>query len=382
MIDLGTVSKREKLKPQREPYWQKLARGQYLGFRPSKIGKGGTWIARYYDPDTRRNDVHSLGDFGNMPANERFTAASKAAREWFDHRSGGGSNESLTVRQVCERFAASHPSAEASLKRFVYDDPIAKVLIRKLTARHVGDWRKRMEGRPAQVSKRKDGSTTTRERAVSSVNRDMTPFRAALNEALIHGDVLTSKAWKAALKPTTTTTRRNLYLDRDQRRALLAALPADAATLCKALCLLPLRPGAIAALKVKDFDARTGELVIHTDKAGAGRKLILPHEAAELFRAHARSKTPLAHVFTRADGTAWNKDAWKHPIKDAAQAAGLPSETTAYTLRHSTITDLVTDGLDLSTVAKVSGTSVRMIEQHYSHLQGKLAQAALARLAL
>ena len=50
-MDLGTVRDRDKLKPQREPYWQKLATGQYLGYRPSKIGKGGTWIARYYDAD-------------------------------------------------------------------------------------------------------------------------------------------------------------------------------------------------------------------------------------------------------------------------------------------------------------------------------------------
>jgi site-specific recombinase XerD len=87
-------------------------------------------------------------------------------------------------------------------------------------------------------------------------------------------------------------------------------------------------------------------------------------------------------LFARADGKPWDKDSWKGPNKDSARAAGLPEATTAYTLRHSTITDLVQGGLDLLTIAQVSGTSVAMIEKHYGHLQRKRAAEALAALAL
>ena len=78
----------------------------------------------------------------------------------------------------------------------------------------------------------------------------------------------------------------------------------------------------------------------------------------------------------------WNKDAWKWPVKAAAAAADLPPDTTAYTMRQSVISDLVHDGLDLLTVAQISGTSVAMIERHYGHLRGEIAAEALARLAL
>jgi site-specific recombinase XerD len=64
------------------------------------------------------------------------------------------------------------------------------------------------------------------------------------------------------------------------------------------------------------------------------------------------------------------------------QVAELPAETTAYTLRHSVISDLVHGGLDLLTVAQISGTSVAMIEKHYGHLRSDVAAEALARLAL
>lgn len=381
-MDLGTVRDREKLKPQREPYWQKLAKGQYLGYRPSTVGKGGSWIARFYDPDTRKKDLHSLGDFGHLAPNERFTAASAEARDWFTHRAGGGTAEVPTVRQVCERYAGEKPDAAKRFPRYVYNDPIAKVKLHKLTDRHVREWRKRLEAMPALVSRSKKGEAVTRARTVSSVNRDMVPFRAALNMAYDRGDVLTNRAWRGALKPTETKSRRNLYLDRGQRRALLNVLPEDAAAFCHGMCLLPLRPGALAALQVRDFDPRNGELLVGTDKAGRGRKLIMPAETAKLFKTLAKGKLPGTYLFTSADGKPWNKDTWKKPIKDGVLAAGLPATASAYTLRHSTITDLVIDGLDLLTVAQVSGTSVKMIEQHYGHLQREHAKQALAKLAL
>ena len=69
-------------------------------------------------------------------------------------------------------------------------------------------------------------------------------------------------------------------------------------------------------------------------------------------------------------------------MRAAAKAAGLSDDITAYAMRHSTITDLVTGGLDLLTVAQISGTSVAMIEKHFGHLRVGHAAGALAALAL
>jgi integrase len=84
----------------------------------------------------------------------------------------------------------------------------------------------------------------------------------------------------------------------------------------------------------------------------------------------------------RANGEPWDKNSWKWPIAAAAKAAKLPDGVTAYTLRHSTITDLVAGGLPLLTVAQISGTSAEMIERHYGHLARTAATEALAGLAL
>lgn len=88
---------------------------------------------------------------------------------------------------------------------------------------------------------------------------------------------------------------------------------------------------------------------------------------------------PTAPLLARADGSAWNKDAWKYPIKDAVIAAELPAAATAYALRHSTITDLIAlHRLDTLTVAQLSGASLLMIEKHYGHLLREHAAKALA----
>lgn len=409
MPDLRTVKTRDKLKPNasKEPHWQALSAGRYLGYRPSTAGGHGSWVARFNDVSTGRKPSKSLGDFGTMPPGDRYDAAKEAAEAWFRHLSLGGSTEDLTVGQACAKYAgdpdpagpATNAASQDEAKRFrryLYADPIARIPLSKLREQHVKDWRQKLEAMPAIVSSRKAGGPrakpgtegaarvhVTRKRSPATINRDMVCLRAALNAALRRGEVATALAWQNALEPISAAdNRREVYLSREQRRALLAALPVDAAAFCRGLCLLPLRPGALAALSAGSFDKRAGTLRISQDKAKAGRALLLPAQTAALLREQAQDKLPAAHLFTRSNGEAWNKDAWKGPIREAASKAQLPVGTTAYALRHSTITDLVVTGIPLLTVAQLAGTSVRMIEKHYGHLTQDAARDALAGLAL
>ena len=48
-IRLDAVSAREKLKPRRDPYWQRVTKGCYLGFRRMSSESQGTWLARARD---------------------------------------------------------------------------------------------------------------------------------------------------------------------------------------------------------------------------------------------------------------------------------------------------------------------------------------------
>lgn len=384
-LDLSKVGERERLKAQREPHWQRLRAGCFLGFRPSKRGGKGTWIARAYDEDSGKYRVKSLGDFGTLPGNEMFAAAKREAEAIAELVETGGEvrAEMETVADACREYAESRPEAGHRFRRYVYDDPIAKVKLSKLRRRHMKEWRERLGQRPALVSRRKKGEAVLRPRAPSTVNRDMAVVRAALAKVLPPGAPNSEAAWQEALRATPNANgRRTLYLDRNQRRSLLAKTDEEAAPFVRALCLLPLRPGALAALLVGDFDKRTSELTIGKDKTGRPRRIQLPRGAAELFADQSANKLPSAPLFMRANGKAWDKNSWKLPITIAVNAAKLPSGATAYTLRHSTITDLVSAGLPLLTIAQISGTSAEMIERHYGHLASDAAVKALGELAL
>lgn len=220
-------------------------------------------------------------------------------------------------------------------------------------------------------------------RSQSTVNRDMAPLRAALGRLLTPGTPNTDAAWQEALTPAKGVgKRRDIYLDRNERRALLDACDAEIAPFVRALCLLPLRPGAVANLTTGHFDKRTRVLTIGKDKNGKPRQIPLPENVVDFLAKQTKGKLPEAPIFMRGDGRPWNKDAWKGPIKEAVTKAQLPPGVSAYTARHCVITDLINAGLPVLTVAQISGTSVQIIQDHYGHLVGDAAAEALAGLAL
>jgi len=390
---IATVTARDKLKARHDPYYQKLTQGQYLGFQKLTATSVGTWVARSRDPETGKQSKRGLGAFDDIPPSQRFDAARKAADEWFSHLGRGGTTESVTVKAACANYVKhvrgtkgekQAVDIEARYSRWVNDEKLAAVELQKLTRPQVEAWRRKLEKAPVVVNPHADAKDQrTRERSKSSINRDMTALRAALNHAHDAGHATTDMAWRVALRPIKNADgQRDAYLDRAQRRALIAQAPVDVAQFLTGLSLVPLRPGALAGLTVAHFDRRLGVLTIGKDKTGRDRRIKLPEVAAEFFEGHAKDKLPAAPLLARADGSAWNKDAWKKPIRAAALKAKLPAAITAYAMRHSTITDLVSSGLDLLTTAQLSGTSVAMIEKHYGHLQSQRAADALAALAL
>src|SRR4051812_18184289 len=129
MPDLSKVSEREALKPRREPHWQRLRPGCFLGYRPSLKGGAGTWIARAYDEEARSYRLKALGSFGEHIARDRFALAKHAAEAFAGEVERGSVAEEklVTVEDACRRFAKSNSEAGERFRRYVYSDPLARV---------------------------------------------------------------------------------------------------------------------------------------------------------------------------------------------------------------------------------------------------------------
>lgn len=213
-----------------------------------KVRKRG-W--RAYDEGQRRYQLKALGNFGTLPGRERFADAKKAAEAFaILVESGGQPAERIdTVENACRRYLETHPDVVGRVTCGIFSDPIASVKLTKLRRSHLQAWRQRPQQKPALVTRRKKGPQVTRPRAPLSINRELAILRAALNKVPAPGTPGTDAAWQEALRAIRNADRQHtLYLDRDQRRLPLQKIDPEPEPFVRTLCLLPLRPGAVARL--------------------------------------------------------------------------------------------------------------------------------------
>lgn len=382
---LDRVDVRDNLSPRRDPYWHRLSQGRYVGFRRMTKTSPGTWLARIWNPEkapTKKRKQSGgyeypddLPDFSHLPLREQFDAAKVAAETWFQHLDRGGTTDVATVRRACKayvdelRLTRSDAAADDALGRFmrlVDQDPLGRIRMNKLVPRHLAEWKKRVLER---------GGTR------ASFNRNITALRAALNLAHRRREVSSDLAWIEELLPLKNADRRReLYHDRTARKKMISKASPEIRPFLIALALLPMRAGELAQARVEHFSAFHRTLRV-AGKTG-DRIIPLGKDATAHFKACSADKLPAAWLVGRNDGNPWDRFAWRDQIRDAVLAAKLPKATCAYTLRHSVITDLVVGGLDLMTVARMSGTSIAMIDKHYGHLQQERARSALDGLSL
>lgn len=369
-IAIDKKTQRDKLTPRREPYWgAPLSRGLFIGFR--KLADGGTWIARQRDEDGRQH-YESLGHADHVA----YDDAVKLARA-FGKRVDGGidTSEVGTVAEACAAYVKDrrrekgdkNADATAALYRcHVNEHRIGAIKLGKLKADDIKAWRAELAMKDA------------------SKNRVLSALKAAMNYAVAQRYLGADRSieW-ASVKDFVEKARRQVYLPPVERRALLDAMPEAGRPFARALCLLPLRPGAAAQLTVANLDKRHKLLHIDHDKHHAGRIIPLSGAAFDLLAEHCKGKLPGAPIFADTKGAAWINDTWKELFRVGRKAAKLNPATCAYSLRHSTITDMLTGGVDSLTVARIAGTSIQKIEEHYGHLlnqHGALAVEVLARL--
>ena len=374
-IDKSTI--RNKLPPRREPYWgPPVERGLYVGFR--RLEMGGNWIARYRNDDGKQ--VYQ--SLGAVTAENDYETAKRDARRWRKVvEAGVQTDRPLTVADVCRDYTKAikaegrERTAIDTRKRFdriVYDDAIGKIRADKLTQRHLEAWMARMEA--GEMTGRKTGIPSK-----ATFNRNLTSLKAALNRAVSRREIPQDRAveWSAIKPHKDADGRREVYLDKTQRAAFLEAAEGDLRDLLTCIALTGCRPGDPAAMLRKDYDSRTSSVTFRT-KTGP-RAIPISPAAKVLFDRLAKGKLPKAPMFTNG-GAEWTAQAWAPLVKAAAATAELPTETVAYALRHSWITDAIVGGMDVVTVAKLTGTSLEMINKTYGHLVQGAARDKLAKL--
>ena len=372
----------EASKPEADPYrvWDTVVPQLFLRVQPSGVK---SWNAQW-----SRGSSRALGKWPGTTVE----AARVQARKLLTETAERGAPAPVihdTVADACRDYVqalrnegreTAAADAERRFDRTIYADALGKIKLPKLSQDDLEAWRGRLErGDLADLPAKKGRPPKSKPLSRGAFNRMRTPLVAALNRAVSRRRLSPERAieWQSVKPYRDADNRRDLYLSREQRRALLASAAADVRDVMECIALTGCRPGDPAAVLRKDYDARHGLVTFRTK--GHVRTVPLSPAAKALFDRLAKGKLPAAPMFTNG-GAAWQPHDWRQPVKAAAAAAGLPAGVVLYTLRHCWITDAINSGMSLLDVARLSGTSLAMIDKHYGHLVLGAARDKLAKV--
>jgi integrase len=383
---LDKLSVLKKLMPRMEPYWGvPQIRGQHVGYRRGKSGEN-TWIARL--TIARQRTYKALGLASDAFG---YEAACAAAAKWFKAMGDGTATQTdpdiVTVADGCA-FYVEHKESIGKFKtaidarlrfaRHVDDNPLGKKKLATVTGEDFEKWRKSLDIK------------------AGNYNRTVNSLKAALNLLVKKKKCDASRAvvWKDVEKmPTEKVHRRMIVLTNEQWRALIAQCGEGTfGNFVNGARLTGARGGELASAKVSQFDART--MTMDFGGKTGERRVPISKSAADFFTKLAEGRNPNEYLFecderwsnklkcripessfiTHKDGRVearmWTANHWCKMFRKAADDAGLPKKTVLYTLRHTWITEMLNQtSMSLLTVARMTGTSLKMIDDHYGHLR-------------
>jgi len=107
-------------------------------------------------------------------------------------------------------------------------------------------------------------------------------------------------------------------------------------------------------------------------RTGKDRIIYLNDDLAEMVERRCR-QYPQGPVFRTKRDTRWSNEAVSVMLRWYChkERLNIKPVPTAYGCRHSYATDFLADGKSIKVLAELMGTSVAMLEKHYSHLQVK-----------
>jgi len=384
-------SARVKLPPQPEPYWTKISKGCFVGYR--KGAKGGTWIARYRARDAKQR-YRALGAADDaMDADGiqilDFAQAQATARDWFERQSridAGRDAEHgpFTVKDAIELYMLVYSAEGKGVRNTNYSinahiiPALGHLEVQELTTARLRQWRDNLAASPPRLRSAlgeepayraaPDGPDAIRRRR-STANRVLTILKAALNHAWNEGRVPSDNAWRRVKPFRGADSVRIRYLTEGECKRLVNAADPDLRPMIQAALLTGCRYSELASLAVGDFNVDAGAIHIRTTKSGRPRHVILTADGQSYFDRLTAGRDPEELIFKKANGKPWGRSHQVRPLRLACERAKIKPPVNFHALRHTYASHAVMGNVPLQVVADNLGhADTRMVEKHYGHL--------------
>lgn len=428
---IETPTARLRLPVRKAPHWASLGPGRKIGYRRPAKGGAGAWVARFRDEGKtspwREKAIGTADDFQDADGVTAlsFLQAQEKAREWFllAHEEATGvkvHRGPLTVAQAMTAYldamdrAGKRSAKDARARTGLHILPaLGPVEVEKLTRLRLEKWldalaasprtqkqRKRplpkRPRKPVQKPKPAPAPKTADEKRArkATANRVLSTLKAALTYAKARGLVrCPDDVWRSVRPFRAVEEARQNYMTPEEQQRLLNAIkePDFKRLVCGAL-LTGCRYGELTRMKVRDFDATSGTVLILETKGGKPRRALLTEEGRAFFASITAGRRGQETLFQRdqaerrtrqgeGDPLAWGSSEQTRRMRDACDAAELP-RMGFHQLRHSYASALVAAGMPLAYVAQLTGhADTRMLEKHYAHLAPSDLSRSLEALA-
>jgi site-specific recombinase XerD len=374
---IETPGQRNKLTPRNAPYWFRVNKGRFIGFR--KGANKHVWVARMtVDGSFSFKTFHGSDEW-------EYETARDAADEWF--RSIAVIEEearNMTVLDVIKHYEKSmtvektprYAKENSDRVRKHLSDHFKKTLLHSITTTQIKNFRNGIVVTGDEEVIRKSKVTA---------NRTLNILKAALNLAYKDNLIDSKRAWETVEPFTGVSEARKLFLTKKQVNAYLKVTDGEFHNLCKALALTGNRVGSLTGALVRDLHPREGYIRLQSKKGSGAVKIwncYLRDDSLEFFKEMSQSKLPNANLFTDNAGQPWHKNGYRRTMLDAKQAAKMPADFDLYAFRHYFISQCLEAGTQPQVIAENVGTSVRMIELHYGKTRGETRRALMNKVQL
>lgn len=380
---------RAKLPPSGEPYWHKISKGRFVGFRKNKLG--GTWVARY------KSERKSIGDELHMD----YAEALDRTMEYCDQLDSGVQIDYTienAIKDYCDNIAEndSYKKAEKYRVRLtnLCTEEFIQTPVHELTTRQLTKW---MHDKVIKISNDPtEEEIELQRKSKASVKRNFGQFHAMLNFSWRQEMVPSNNAWLRVKKFTTSVEKgRDIFFTDEQITKILNEAREPFRSYFKASVLIGARPGEWADPKVEDFD-RANRTVYIGRKVKEKRHAVLNNKAYEFIVEQCKNKLPKALIFTNEKGEKWETDKLGHEFKRVIRAIRkseeksgvpedklIPEEAVPYCLRHYFISKgMECPNIQILLLARNCGTSVKQIEATYGKFRKTTSVEQLNQIQL
>jgi len=116
-----------------------------------------------------------------------------------------------------------------------------------------------------------------------------------------------------------------------------------------------IRVSEVVNLKLKDIDTKNNKINIRSGKGKIDRVVMLDSSVLDLLRKYWDLYNTKEYLFEGSKGGKYSVTSVQNIVKSKAKEAGINKNISSHSLRHSCLTQLIKNGVDLRRVQKIAG---------------------------